>query len=161
MIDGYPRALTLAVAVGAGLVAGVLFAFSTFVMPALRRLPDSQGLTAMQAINKAAPSSLLFMTALLGTGAVCVGLGISALTRLDEPSAAYELVGCVLYLGCVAITAIYHVPRNDLLALVDPAGTGAGDMWQHYLRGWTAWNHVRTLTAVASSVVLVLALRAT
>ncbi len=69
MIDGTPRAITLVAAIGSGLVGGVFFAFSSFVMPALRRLPDDQGISAMQAINKAAPTPL-FMTALFGTAAV-------------------------------------------------------------------------------------------
>ena len=33
------------------------------------------------------------MTALLGTAAVCVGLGISASTRLGEPVALWQLAG--------------------------------------------------------------------
>src|ERR1700730_6934140 len=114
MIDNYPRALTLVAAIGAALVAGVFFAFSTFVMTALRRLPDSQGMSAMQAINKAAPSPL-FMTALFGTG-----LCISALTRLDKLGAVYQLVGSVLYIAGVLLTIVYHVPKNDALAVITP-----------------------------------------
>jgi uncharacterized membrane protein len=159
MIDGYPRALTLIAAIGAGLGAGVFFAFSTFVMTALRRLPDRQGLAAMQAINKAAPSPL-FMTALFGTAAVCVALGISALTRLGERSAVYQLIGSALYIAGVVVTIAYHIPRNDALALVDPSSPGAADAWRHYEMGWTAWNHVRTLTHLAGAVMLTLAFRA-
>jgi len=40
--------LKLLVALGCGLVAGVFFAFSTFVMPALARLQPPQGIAAMQ-----------------------------------------------------------------------------------------------------------------
>jgi uncharacterized membrane protein len=36
---------------GAALVAGIFFAFSTFVMTALGRLPPEQGIAAMQSIN--------------------------------------------------------------------------------------------------------------
>lgn len=158
MIETYPRALTAVASVGAGLVAGVLFAFSTFVMTALRRLPEAQGLSAMQAINAAAPSPL-FMTALFGTALVCVGLGISAVTRLDEPAAVYQLVGSALYLAGIVLTIAYHVPRNDALATVNPANAGAGDAWRHYLTGWTAWNHVRTLTSLAGCITLMFALR--
>jgi len=46
--------VTLVAALGAGLNGGVFFAFSTFVMPALSRLPASQGIAAMQSINVAA-----------------------------------------------------------------------------------------------------------
>src|SRR6185436_10873289 len=42
------RTLTIGTAVGSGLVGGVLFGFSTFVMRALDRLPAAQGLAAMQ-----------------------------------------------------------------------------------------------------------------
>ncbi|MCD6054620.1 MAG: putative integral rane protein [Rubrobacteraceae bacterium] len=37
---------TLASALGCGLVAGVFFAFSTFVMAALRRLKPEEGIAA-------------------------------------------------------------------------------------------------------------------
>jgi uncharacterized membrane protein len=158
MTWGYARVLTFAAAIGSGLVAGVFFAFSTFVMQALGRLPAAQGLSAMQAVNRAAPSPA-FMTALLGTSVVCLGLGVSALTRLDEPGAAYQLAGSGLYLLGLVVTVAYHIPHNNALDLVDPAGAGAADTWRHYLTAWTAWNHVRTLTSLAAAVVLTLALR--
>ena len=41
----YP--LTLIAAIGCGLVAGVFFAFSSFVMKALARLQPAQGVAAM------------------------------------------------------------------------------------------------------------------
>ena len=46
--------LTIAAALASGLAAGVFFAFSTFPMPALGRLPAPRGAAAMQAINVAA-----------------------------------------------------------------------------------------------------------
>ena len=38
--------LTIAVALGAALIAGTFFAFSNFVMPALARLPTAGGIAA-------------------------------------------------------------------------------------------------------------------
>jgi uncharacterized membrane protein len=161
MIDGVPRTLTIVAAVAAGVVAGVFFAFSTFVMPALRRLPPDRGLVAMQSINRAAPASPLFMLALTGTGVVCLVLGVVALTRLDEPAAPWLLAGCGLYLACVVITGVFHVPRNDALNLLDPAAPGSADAWRHYLTVWTAGNHVRSLASLAATASFVLALGAT
>ena len=158
MRTGLAGPFTVVAATGAGVVGGVFFAFSTFVMRALRGLPDRDGLVAMQAINKAAPSPL-FLTALLGTGVVTVGLAISAATRLDEPGAPYQLAGSALYLTAVALTIVYHVPKNEALALVTPGGADAVGLWRHYARSWTAWNHVRTLTSIAGAATLVLALR--
>jgi uncharacterized membrane protein len=60
----------------------------------------------------------------------------------------------------VVLTIVYHVPSNDALAVVDPAGAGAAGVWRHYVTGWTAWNHVRTLTSLAAAVILALAVRA-
>jgi uncharacterized membrane protein len=53
-MDGFLFALTLITAVGCGLNAGVFFAFSAFVMPALKRLPPAHGIAAMQSINRLA-----------------------------------------------------------------------------------------------------------
>jgi uncharacterized membrane protein len=54
----------------------------------------------------------------------------------------------------------YHVPHNDALALVDPSSPVAARAWAQYHSGWTAWNHVRTVTALAGATTFILALRA-
>jgi uncharacterized membrane protein len=50
----------------------VYLAFSTFVMPGLRKLPPAHAISAMNSINKAAPSNPLLTLVLFGTGIVCV-----------------------------------------------------------------------------------------
>jgi hypothetical protein len=45
--------LTFLSALGAGLIGGLFFAFSSFVMIALGRLPPASGISAMQSINVA------------------------------------------------------------------------------------------------------------
>ena len=52
-----PLALLLCVA--AGTVGGVFFAFSTFVMKALARLPHAQAIAAMQSINAASQQGFI------------------------------------------------------------------------------------------------------
>jgi hypothetical protein len=85
-------ALAFVSALGCGVVAGVFFAFSTFVMPALARLPTAQGVAAMQAINVAALTPP-FMAALFGTGAACAILAVLAVLRWSVPGAAWLVVG--------------------------------------------------------------------
>ena len=51
--------LTVVVAVGAGAVGGVFFAYSTFTMSALARLAPTDGAAAMQSINREAPRAPL------------------------------------------------------------------------------------------------------
>ena len=77
------RILTTVGAVGAATAAGALFTFSTFTIEGLRRLPPSQGASAMQSINKQAPTPL-FMLVLFVTAAVFVAVGINASLNLDD-----------------------------------------------------------------------------
>jgi len=160
MIDGVEHALVVVAAIGAGVNAGVFFVFSTFVMRALGRLPPAQGLAAMQAINREAPTPL-FMTLLFGTAAICVAAAVVALTSLSDSWAPYVLVGAALYLVCPFVTITYHVPRNDALARVDADAPDAAELWRRWHPVWTRGNHVRTLACLASAVTLVLALRVT
>ena len=51
MSGGITFALTLIAALGSGLIGGVFFGFSGFVMKALARLRPAQGIAAMQSIN--------------------------------------------------------------------------------------------------------------
>lgn len=118
---------TLASALGCGVVAGVFFAFSAFVMPALKRLKPAEGIAAMQAINVAAVTPA-FMTVLFGTAAVC---GALALLAWDERSAPYLLSGGAVYLvGTILLTIVYHVPRNEALAKIEPRDDGAESYWR-------------------------------
>ena len=158
MMDGFLLVLTLLAALGCGVVAGVFFAFSAFVMKALGRLPVEQGVAAMQAINVAAVTPV-FMAALFGTAVACVALTVSALFAWDERFAPYLLVGSALYLvGTILLTITYHVPRNEVLARVEPRGSGAESHWRRYLLGWTAWNHVRAAASLAAAAALTIAL---
>jgi uncharacterized membrane protein len=154
MSDGV-FALALVTALGCGLAGGAFFAFSTFIMKALGRLPAAEGIAAMQSINVVAITPV-FMTAVFGTALACVAVAVVALFTWDEPSAVYLLVGGALYLaGTILPTIACNVPRNDALASLDPAGPEAARYWGRYLTGWSAWNHVRTVAALAASGVLI------
>jgi uncharacterized membrane protein len=158
MIDGYPRTLTVVAAVASGLVAGVFFAFSTFVMSGLGRLPPPQGLAAMNSINVTAVTPA-FMTALFATAAACLFLAVSSVLKWQQPGAPYLLVGSLLYLlGVVLVTIVFNVPLNDALAAVKPDTPEGARLWASYLTTWTAWNHIRTVAGLAASAFLTIAL---
>jgi uncharacterized membrane protein len=150
--------LTLVAAIGSGLAGGVFFAFSTFVMDGLGRLPDREGLAAMQEINKAAPTPA-FMILWLGTAVLCVAIGISAVRRWGEQPAVWLLVGAGLYLAMMILSFAYHIPHNDALALLDPSAPASAQKWRSYHTSWTALNHLRTLACAASSVAFAVAYR--
>lgn len=148
--------LTLLTALGCGLVAGVFFAFSTFVMNALARLQPKEGIAAMQSINITAINPL-FMLALFGTAVACIFLAVSSVLKWHQPGAAYLLVGSLLYLiGTVLVTIAFNVPLNDALAIAKPDSTEGANLWAKYLTNWTFWNHVRTIAALAAALTLAL-----
>ena len=142
--------LTIVAGLGSGLIAGVFFAFSTFVMKALARLPAAAGIAAMQSINVVVINPL-FLGVFLGTAPVCVAVMAGAVMHWEKPGAAYLLCGGALYLvGTFGVTVACNVPLNNALAAVAPADAGAESRWADYVRRWTAWNHVRTAAALAA-----------
>ena len=153
------RILTTVGAVGAATAAGALFTFSTFTIEGLRRLPPSQGASAMQSINKQAPTPL-FMLVLFGTAAVCVAVGINASLNLDDAASRYQLAACALYIiGVVIVTIGYHVPRNDTLAALDPNSAEGIRYWATYLNEWVPMNHVRTIVPLISAALFTVSLQ--
>jgi uncharacterized membrane protein len=78
---------------------------------------------------------------------------------MDEPDAVYHLVGGLLYLVVIVLTVVYHVPKNDALAAIDPAGNGAAEHWSRYPSGGTAGNHVRTIASIAAAGCMTVAVR--
>ena len=150
--------VTLTTALAAGLIAGVFFAFSTVVIRALGRLPPPQGIRAMQAINLTVINPW-FMAAFLGAAALSLGLAAASLWTWDEAGAPWRLAGSLLYLAGTFLETIgVHVPRNDALAAADPESPTGAEVWVRYLREWTAWNHVRTVAALAAAGALTVGL---
>jgi uncharacterized membrane protein len=151
--------VTLAAAVGAALVAGSFFAFSTFVMGALGKIPPAQAIAAMQSINVVVINPW-FMTAFVGTAVLCAVVAVASLVGWREPGAAYLLAGAVLYLaGTFGVTMVFNVPRNDALAKLTPSSAEAARFWVDYLSTWTVWNHVRTIAALGAMLSFTMAFR--
>jgi uncharacterized membrane protein len=140
--------LNAAATVGSGLLAGVFFAFSAFVMSALRRLPDQDGAAAMRSLNVTAQRPPL-MIALFGVSVLCVVVIVRAVTDWSRPGAGWLLAGALLtVVGAVVVTAVVNVPLNNRLN----AGTVA---WSDFLAGWMPGNHARTVLCLAGCAALV------
>jgi uncharacterized membrane protein len=158
MMDRLLITLTLLSALGCGLVAGVFFAFSAFVMNALARLPPAQGIGAMQSINVAVINPA-FMAVFLGTAATCLALAVFSLARWHEAGAGYLLIGSLLYLaGAFVVTLVFNVPLNDALAATNPASADGANLWARYVATWTSWNHVRMAAALIAAGTLTVAM---
>ncbi len=147
-------------AIGCGLLAGVYFAFSTFVMTSLARIAPGAGIAAMNAINVEIVKSL-FMPLFLGTTLAGAALAVLAVLRWGEPGTMEMVAGGGIYvLGMFVITMIFNVPLNNALAAVDPASAQGADLWARYLRDWTFWNHVRSIASASSCALFIAAIAA-
>ena len=147
--------ILIAACVGSGMMAGLFAAFSTFMMKALSSLSDSNGIQAMQAINRfiVRPSFLLVF---FGTGVLCalsvlLGWNVLGDARLTAIAAA-----AVYIVACILSTIVFNVPLNDRLERADPTSEEGRALWAHYLSRWTRWNHVRSVATLISTVLLAL-----
>jgi uncharacterized membrane protein len=147
----------LIAALASGLIAGGFFAFSTFVMNALSKLPPAQGISAMQSINVVVVPSP-FVVVLVATALGSLVLSVVTILRWGQPGAMYLLAACLLFfVGTFLVTVVFNVPLNNALATVDPTSTRGAEVWAEYLTRWTLWNHVRGLAALAASALFTLA----
>ncbi|MEM9119450.1 MAG: anthrone oxygenase family protein [Cyanobacteria bacterium P01_F01_bin.56] len=148
----------LFVAIASALTAGIFFAFSTFVMPALGQQTTAAGIAAMQSINITVINPW-FMLVFLGPGVAGLVLTLTTFRQLGQPGALYWLAGTMLYLiGTIGVTVAGNVPLNDALAVVNPDSAAGATLWAKYLTDWTLWNHVRTVAAAVAAVLFTLSL---
>ena len=149
--------LSIATMIGSGVVGGVFFAFSTFVMSALARLPAAEGIRAMQQINITVLNPW-FLGAFLGTAATSVVLtGVSLLGQTGVEVALQAAGGGVYAVGTFGVTIAFNIPRNEALAKLDPEDPLSAEPWNDYLRTWTFWNHIRTMAAISAMGLLIAA----
>jgi len=150
--------LTLITALGCGLIAGIFYAFSSFIMKSLGKLPPAQGIKAMQRINIDVINPW-FMAVFMGTAATSAAIVVITTLNWDAPNPTWHLAGALLYLlGTFGITIVFNVPLNNQLAKATPNSPDAADLWTRYLNTWTAWNTARTAAALAACTVLIMAM---
>lgn len=141
--------LLVLAALGSGIVAGLLFIFSNTIMRVLSEAQHPHGMTVMQGINVVIINPL-FLAIFLGTAAISAIQIFYALTHWGHPTALYLLCGGLLYLATIGITAMFNIPLNNSLMTFNPADAASMQQWSEYCTRWTFWNHLRTLTAIAS-----------
>ncbi|XVU27991.1 DUF1772 domain-containing protein [Actinoplanes sp. CA-054009] len=143
--------LTAVTVVGAGLMAGVFFAFSAFVMSGLRRMPDQGGAAAMRSLNVTAQRPPL-MIALFGVSALCVAVIVRAAGTWSQAGSGWLLGGAVLTLvGALGVTIAVNVPLNNRL-------NAETIEWSRFLAQWNPANHARTILCLAGCAVLLVGL---
>jgi uncharacterized membrane protein len=135
-------------AIGCGLIAGVFFAFSAFIMTSLGRVDQNAGIAVMNAINQDIVKSA-FLAVFMATTVASLVVVALAFLRWGEPGSFPVLVGGALWvLGVFVVTVVFNVPLNNALAAVDLAGADAAPLWTTYLKEWTFWNHIRMTASI-------------
>ncbi|MGB5484212.1 DUF1772 domain-containing protein [Parasphingorhabdus sp.] len=147
-------------ALSAGLMAGIYFAFSVFVVQALDTAGREVGMTAMQSINRTIVKSL-FLPLFFASSLACLFLAVRGVVTWGTPGAWQMVGGSALYLlGMLLVTIIGNVPLNNALEASDVHGPEGEAMWRRYRQRWLPWNHVRTLSCTGSLALLVGAIAA-
>ncbi|HZJ56044.1 MAG TPA: anthrone oxygenase family protein [Myxococcaceae bacterium] len=148
----WSTAVLVLATLGAALMAGTFFVFSVAVMPALRRLPASRAVAAMQSIN-ATILNPVFLGAFVGTAVLAAVLVVAGLIGGEQRGMAWMIAGGLLYLlGVFGLTIIVHVPRNERLARADAESPSTEALWAAYLGVWLPWNHVRALASAGATL---------
>jgi uncharacterized membrane protein len=149
--DKFALILTVAAALGSGLIAGLFFAFSNSIMKALGKLPPNEGMAAMQNIN-AIILNPVFLGVFMGTDIVSAVLILLGIIRIGQPGSLWFISGALLYIiGSLLLTMVFNVPMNNALAAADAASPDGQEIWKNYLVNWTFWNHIRTIASLLAS----------
>ena len=145
-------------AISVGIMAGVYFTFSAFVMRSLDAIDAPAGMLAMQSINRIIVKSI-FLPIFFGSSLTAAALVVLSQVDRSAEGALWALTGSGLYfLGMFIVTIVGNVPLNNRLEATDAAGPDGAAMWDIYLAKWTAWNHVRTIACTASLALLIMAI---
>src|SRR5262245_7485845 len=132
-MDDLMFGLTFAAALGAGLVAGIFFAFSAFIMAALKRLPPEGGISAMQSINVTVLNPVFFFV-FFGTAVAALVLAIAAFAGWSPSRSPHLISGALLYLGgTIFVTMAFNVPLNNKLAATSAKSAEGASVWKTYL----------------------------
>ena len=157
MQEHLPSIVAVAI-VGAGVVTGLLFAFSNFVLGALAEMPARHGMFAMQRINERILNPVFFGF-FFGTPLLCLAIAVMAAREVAADGSALLIAGALAYLaGPLAITMLRNVPLNDRLARTPEAS--AEIAWPSYRRDWQRWNHARTWIGILATLLLAAGLAA-
>ncbi|MFC0435163.1 DUF1772 domain-containing protein [Kutzneria buriramensis] len=138
--------------IATGLGAGLFYAFSCAVMPALHHSDDATRVQTMQRVNQYIQNgwfALSFVGAPLLTAVAVILDAVAG----NWPRVVGEALGLVLFCSALVITAVINIPLNNALDASDPADPARA--WRAFEERWVRWNNVRTLTTTGALAALV------
>ena len=137
-----------------GLMGGIYFSFSIFVMKALSELPALQAAQVMNRINEIIVKTL-FLPLFFGSTLLSVGLMIWSFLQWQGLSSTLVIVATLIYVaGMFLVTVIGNVPLNNALQAREEDPQELVSYWSVYLKQWTRLNHIRTLSCILACFIL-------
>ena len=125
------------------IMVGIYFIFSNTVMPSLKRC-DS-GAEVMVEINRIILNPIFMAIFLIsGFGSLYIAVFQEGLLMIS---------GIIFFIGTTFVTITRNVPLNNQLR---DATSERTQVWKKYLKEWVFWNHVRSICAVTSGLLLVI-----
>jgi len=140
-------------ALSAGLMAGVYFAFSTFIMRAFDQLGAVQAADAMNTVNEVILRSW-FMILFFGSTLLYAALAGYAVFAADLAGRWWLFAAGLIYVvGMFLCTALFNVPLNNRLAAAGVDDSTRAEAWKHYFVYWTRWNHLRAICSLITAAI--------
>lgn len=137
-----------------GLMAGIYFAFSVFIMKSLAELPAIQAAETMNKINDVIVNTL-FLPVFFGSTLWYAGLIVWSLADWQTGSSLLVVVAALAYIfGMFIVTAFGNVPLNNKLKRSEANKSALTVFWNDYLHSWTYLNHIRTLSCIVACTIL-------
>ena len=138
-----------------GLMAGVYLTFSVVIMRSLAMLDTSQGIAAMNSINREIVKTA-FMPLFFGSTIIAALMVVAGIWQWDSAGAEGVLAaGLIYFFGMFVTTATANVPLNNQLDRVEGEGEEARQMWATYLSSWTRWNSIRAAACTATMIICI------
>ncbi|MEU4831061.1 DUF1772 domain-containing protein [Streptosporangium sp. NPDC023615] len=132
--------LSIAALVGSGIVAGVLFAVSLSVLPALLAMPADRYVYTHQLVGRRWDPTM----PILVLSSVVVDVVLAVLTRAGP--ALLFATAAVLLLGVSVVSHFCNVPLNRAVKSLDPDEVPPD--WRDPRPLWRRWHLLRTALAV-------------
>ncbi len=143
------------------LVAGLLLAFATVVMPGIGKLDDAGFLRAFQAIDGVIQKNQpVFLFVWIGSALAVIAAAALGVRELAGASRLLVVAAALIYLGGVQLpTAAISIPMNNAIQKLDPGAiseTARKNARNGFEGRWNRWNIIRTVCACIASVLLLI-----